>query len=89
MFLTFALYQMVAKKSIKTNIHWEGNKKEESNIWEKLSIKERGEETKGFLKRFKSLFRYADIGDISMLLFVAWLFLLSLLIMLLIFKLVL
>ena len=50
---------MVAKKSIKTNIHQEGNKKEESNIWEKLSIKERGEEMKGFLKWFKSLFRYA------------------------------
>lgn len=42
---------------------------------------------KGFLKWFKSLFRYADIGDISMLLFVAWLFLLSLLAIPLIFKL--
>lgn len=42
---------------------------------------------KGFLKWFKSLFRHADITDIAMLLFVAWLFLLSLLAIPLIFKL--
>lgn len=42
---------------------------------------------KGFLRWFKSLFRYTDIGDISMLLFVAWLVLLTLIAMLLIFKL--
>lgn len=53
----------------------------------KLS-KERKDErkTKGFLKWLKSIFRYADITDIAMLLFVAWLFLLTLLVMPLIFK---
>ena len=46
----------------------------------KLS-KERKDErkTKGFLKWLKPIFRHADITDIAMLLFVAWLFLLSLL----------
>ena len=43
---------------------------------------------KSFWNWLKSRFRHADITDISMLLFVAWLFLLNLLAIPLIFKLV-